>query len=478
MRNNWAVLVKPTNDCNLDCEYCFEKESRVRYAGCKMDDKMISHIVKMAAEFSKEVQWIWHGGEPTLMGPEWYEHMQKYFFENYNTRWVQKLQTNGILLENKKWMDMLKKTDILVGVSYDAMFQNIRTKKDVDMLDIFHSYRGNGVRLGAITVINDKSIEKLIDMYEFYKKNLPGSMPSFNIVFSSSQSKKNNLMINDADKYMNAFMRYYKYWLYDTDDNSLNERLIDTVNKQIMGAASEVCTEGDCRDRWLGINSNGDIKPCDRDFIEDYSMGNIMDYDKLEDVYLSPGFSKYYEDVDERIENICKPCGYLSLCNGGCNGNHVAAAGSAKYIDEFGCEVYKRKFNEVYDLLRTLDIYSEKINRVMQRIIAESAFMTIKEITDFLKSKGISKKLEYFSEGKEIFNSVEYKVFRVFNPLKRTLINSEHYDVSEVGMDMYIDTNYGETYDFNSMKEARFEHMETIYNENEQRISTILEGGN
>jgi len=140
--------------------------------------------------------------------------------------------------------------------------------------------------------------------------------------------------------------------------------------------------------------------------------------------------------------------------------------------------VYKRKFNEVYDLLRTLDIYSEKINRVMQRIIAESAFMTIKEITDFLKSKGISKKLEYFSEGKEIFNSVEYKVFRVFNPLKRTLINSEHYDVSEVGMDMYIDTNYGETYDFNSMKEARFEHMETIYNENEQRISTILEGGN
>src|SRR5436190_9350716 len=72
------VMAKPTGAvCNLDCEYCFFLSKEMLYPGSRfrmaedLQEAYVRQLLEAHAE-APEVVVAWQGGEPTLMGLEFF----------------------------------------------------------------------------------------------------------------------------------------------------------------------------------------------------------------------------------------------------------------------------------------------------------------------------------------------------------------------------------------------------------------------
>jgi uncharacterized protein len=81
------VLVKPAGSiCNLDCKYCYFLSKEMLYPGSQsqMADELLESYIRQTIEAhqTSEVVLAWQGGEPTLMGLDFFRrsvaHQQKY----------------------------------------------------------------------------------------------------------------------------------------------------------------------------------------------------------------------------------------------------------------------------------------------------------------------------------------------------------------------------------------------------------------
>ena len=121
------LLAKPTGAvCNLDCSYCFFLSKEMLYPGSRfrMADELLEAYVRQLVEAHAglpEVAVAWQGGEPTLMGIEFFrrsvEHVEQYL--KPGQRPVYSIQTNGTLLDDD-WAAFFREHDFLVGISIDG----------------------------------------------------------------------------------------------------------------------------------------------------------------------------------------------------------------------------------------------------------------------------------------------------------------------------------------------------------------------
>lgn len=423
-KENISILLKPTHDCNFDCEYCYEKPIRDKYRHLKMDYKVIDKIIKMLSLYSKRASWIWHGGEPTLMGVKWYKDIQELFYKyDDDIKIKQSLQTNGSLL-NKDWAELNKLYGIDIGISYDGNSQDVRNSK-YNVKNSVLNFVENGGRCGGIAVINKENYKNHIDIYNEYKNQMKISC-SMNHIFSTEGTKEFDLEMSVID-FVEEYKKFLEYWIYDSSEEAISERTVIVLMGLVLGKTNNICTYSDCRKRWLCVNTNGDIYPCDRYLPERYKMGNINEINKFDGIFDSKAYKLYYSEIEQRLNTHCKECGYLEYCNGGCNANHIVASGDGTGIDKFSCEILRRKFNITYDTLRNVDIYESNLNPHFIELINDEVVFTLKEIKSFLEEKGYSTNWSYVDDGKELFNCKEFKIFRLFNPIK-SINDSEHVD--------------------------------------------------
>jgi uncharacterized protein len=120
------LLAKPTGaTCNLACSYCFFLDKALLYPNShfRMTDETLEAYIQQVIESHQgsEVTIAWQGGEPTLMGVDFYRkaiHFQEKHrrpgmtFENT-------MQTNGTLL-NEEWCEFFKENNFLIGISLDG----------------------------------------------------------------------------------------------------------------------------------------------------------------------------------------------------------------------------------------------------------------------------------------------------------------------------------------------------------------------
>ena len=120
------LLIKPySSGCNLRCKYCFYydvADNRIikNYGPMKFD--VLEKLVKEAFAYADTiVNFMFQGGEPTLVGIEYYRKFHEYveIYNKNNIRTAFFMQTNGTLL-NREWIELYKKYDYLIGISIDG----------------------------------------------------------------------------------------------------------------------------------------------------------------------------------------------------------------------------------------------------------------------------------------------------------------------------------------------------------------------
>jgi MoaA/NifB/PqqE/SkfB family radical SAM enzyme len=121
------VMAKPTGAvCNLDCEYCFFLSKEMLYPGSRfrmaagLQETYLRQLLEAHAR-APEVVVAWQGGEPTMMGLDFFRRaidLQRQYARP-GQRILNTIQTNGTLLDDE-WGEFLKASEFLVGISIDG----------------------------------------------------------------------------------------------------------------------------------------------------------------------------------------------------------------------------------------------------------------------------------------------------------------------------------------------------------------------
>jgi uncharacterized protein len=315
------AIIKVISACNLACRYC---DADI-YSNQRISIDTVSNIIKKALDYADYVEFVWHGGEPLLMGIHFYKEvveLQKKF-KHENQVIINSIATNGTLI-SQEWVDFFKANDFHVGVSLDGppevhnanrIFKSGQGSFGQVMRGI-RLLRENGVKFGVLAVITKETVrlgaKRFLDFFienGIFNIGILPQRPALNI------GRTDALPREEFEKFA---IELFDYW-YSLDDPRIEIREFDAILDRIFGAESKICIfGGDCRGKILAITPNGDVYPCD-DFMFDYryKLGNVREQTFEE--MLNPMNPKLIrirlEDLETKKSISCK---YLKICNYGC----------------------------------------------------------------------------------------------------------------------------------------------------------------
>src|SRR5689334_10975655 len=121
------LLSKPTGaQCNLDCEYCFFLSKEMLYPDSRFrmsEDTLELYLRQLIEAHSRvpEVTIAWQGGEPTLMGLDFFRRSVELAdaYLRPGQRATYTIQTNATLLD-EDWAVFFREHGFLGGLSLDG----------------------------------------------------------------------------------------------------------------------------------------------------------------------------------------------------------------------------------------------------------------------------------------------------------------------------------------------------------------------
>ncbi|MDE5732262.1 MAG: radical SAM protein, partial [Bacteroidales bacterium] len=175
-------MIKPAGSlCNLDCSYCYYLDKADIYGGRepRMSLGMLEDYIRKYIEANdvKDVTFNWHGGEPMVMGLDFYRkavELELKYAGNKNIH--NTIQTNGTLM-TYEWADFFRNNGFLVGISVDGPKDiHDRFRKDKGGAPTFDKvmrgleilYR-HGVQYNTMTTISRAGEGRGLEVYNFLK---------------------------------------------------------------------------------------------------------------------------------------------------------------------------------------------------------------------------------------------------------------------------------------------------------------------
>jgi uncharacterized protein len=181
--DNFHVMAKPSGAiCNLNCTYCFYLEKELlfdRTSRFRMSDEVLEAYVRQQIEGQRgsEASFAWQGGEPTLMGLDFFKKAVALQHRYANGRAIHNaFQTNGVLLDDA-WGEFLHRERFLVGLSIDGP-QELHDLYRVDKggkptfdkvmrgIEVLQRHR---VDFNTLSVVHRESARRPLEVYEFLK---------------------------------------------------------------------------------------------------------------------------------------------------------------------------------------------------------------------------------------------------------------------------------------------------------------------
>ena len=189
----YHLLVKPTGAiCNLDCKYCFFLSKEMLYPGSRfrMADELLETYIRQLLESHRvpEVTIAWQGGEPTLMGLDFFkrsvELAEKY--KKPGQRISHTMQTNGTKLDDE-WCAFFKANDFLIGLSVDGpkeIHDTYRVNKggagSFDQVMRGWEYlRKHRVEYNILCTVHAANADYPLEVYRFFRDELETQFVQF-----------------------------------------------------------------------------------------------------------------------------------------------------------------------------------------------------------------------------------------------------------------------------------------------------------
>jgi len=380
-------MVKPIGaTCNLDCCYCYylhKKELFNQAPNARMSDDLLEEHIRqyIEAQTADEVVFSWQGGEPTLLGIDFFRRVvdlqEKY--RRPGQRIENDLQTNGTLF-NEDWAAFLKQHSFLVGLSIDGpeiLHDFYRTFRDgqpthAKVMAAARLLKKSGVPFNALCVINRENAKYPLDVYRFLTRELgvrrvqfipcveprdfrkappqewnasimaelgsPQSCPGH------PQSVVTDWSVDPGD--WGAFLcKVWDEW-YRRDYGKVHVNLFETAIAQSLGLPAQRCVTAEFCGKGLAVEHNGDVFVCDHYVYPLYQLGNIHD-DHLGTLAFSERQKSFGFNKRNSLPNLCRNCDHLTLCWGECPKNRLLRTPDGEPGLNYLCQGQKKFFTHI-----------------------------------------------------------------------------------------------------------------------------------
>ena len=356
------VMAKPTgSDCNLNCAYCFFLKKEGLYPGSdfRMSDEVHEAYIRQLfeAHHVPQVTVAWQGGEPTLMGLDFFRRsveLQKKYAKP-GTRIENTFQTNGILL-NDEWCQFFHENNFLIGLSIDGPkeLHDFYRKDKADhgtfdrVVKAARLLQKHKVEFNILCTVNSKNADYPIDVYRFFRDKLG----THYIQFIPIVERDNESGFQEGDKVTDRSVRpdQWERFLIEIFDEWVRQDVgktfvlnFDGALAGWLGMAGTVCIFGPACGLGMALEHNGDLYSCDHFVEPKYLLGNIMKKSMAE-IAACEKQRKFGQDKRDTLPQYCRRCEFLHICNGECPKNRLIKTPDGQEGLNYLCEGFKAFF--------------------------------------------------------------------------------------------------------------------------------------
>jgi uncharacterized protein len=376
------VLAKPSGaTCNLACSYCFFLDKELLYPNSKfrMNEETLEAYIQQLIEThrSQQVTVAWQGGEPTLMGVDFYrkaiEYQDKYrrpgmTFENT-------MQTNGTLLDDE-WCQFFKENDFLIGISIDGP-RHLHDAHRVDkggkptfdrVMRGLRLLQKHGVEYNILVTVNRLTADHPKEVYRFLRDEAKTDWIQFIPVIERLNPDGLNLVqggqqVSPRSVRPEQFGRFLIQVFDEWVQNDVGKIYVQTFEAALRNwmrlPSSGMCVFEKTCGYGLALEHNGDLYSCDHFVEPDYLLGNIKEQHMLE-IVGSDKQHKFGQDKYDRLPQYCLECPVLFACNGECPKNRFITSPPGEETSDgepglnYLCAGYKAFFQSVDEPMKIM----------------------------------------------------------------------------------------------------------------------------
>jgi uncharacterized protein len=409
------VLIKPTGAiCNLDCKYCFFLSKEMLYPGSRfqMAEKLLEIYLRQLLESHRapEVNVAWQGGEPTLMGLDFFkssvEQVNK--LKRPGQRIQYTIQTNGTQLDDE-WGMFFKQNNFLVGLSVDGpkdLHDVYRVNKGGagsfdQVMRGFEYLRKHQVDVNILCTVHAANQNHPLKVYRFFRDELRTQFIQFipviervtasflaiaNEGWSERPGGERPLYTIEGDlvtersvearAYGQFLIAIFDEWV-KTDVGKVFIQHFDSALANWLGVPGAVCIFTETCGRALALEHNGDVYSCDH-FVEPaYKLGNIQNTHLIE-LITSPQQVKFGQDKKDSLPRYCRECKVRFACHGECPKNRFLKTPDGEDGLNYLCAAYKDFFTHIDSSMKIMaQLLKERrfADEIMQLSAAEKEIL-------------------------------------------------------------------------------------------------------
>ncbi len=378
------AMAKPIGStCNLDCTYCYylSKEYLANGPGAgRMSDETLERYIQqyIAGVTGSEVIFSWQGGEPTLLGLDFFRKVVA--FEKKYARPGQRiendLQTNGTLLD-EEWCGFLKEHRFLVGLSIDGpreIHDHYRvTKGQRPTFDqVFAGAKllqRHGIPFNTLTCVHRFNGRRPRDVYRFLRQELDSKNIQFIPIVEHRDFKRlapqkwndaelpkdgdpearpgrpNSIVTDwsvDPDDWGYFLCQVFDRWLAN-DLGKVMVNHFETLVGQHLGFPSQMCIYSETCGKAVAVENDGSVYACDHYVYPEYRLGNVST-GILGEMVFSREQAGFGLSKSGSLPQYCRQCAYLKDCWGECPKNRFIRTPDGEPGLNYLCRGFKKFF--------------------------------------------------------------------------------------------------------------------------------------
>jgi uncharacterized protein len=395
------LLAKPTGaTCNLDCEYCFFLSKEMLYPGSRfrMAEGMLERYIRqlIEAHSSPFVTIAWQGGEPTLMGVDFFrrsiEFVERYRRPGMTVEYT--IQTNGTLIDDA-FAAFFKEHDFLVGISIDgppAMHDAYRVDRGGAPTfqrvarGLEHLQR-HGVEFNTLTTLHAANADRPVEVYRFLRDEIGSRYLQFIPIIERLPAPRVDVPLEElglspglaqrapwrswrdrplyrqegslvthrsvtAQQYGSFLIGVFDEWVR-RDIGTVYVQMFDVALANWYGEPPSLCIHSETCGTALALEHNGDLYSCDHFVEEDFKLGNIAETPMV-DLVASQQQRDFGLAKGESLPAYCRGCDVRFACHGGCPKDRFIRTPDGVAGLNYLCDGYKAFFHHVDGPMREM----------------------------------------------------------------------------------------------------------------------------
>lgn len=359
-----SLLIKPAGpDCNLACEYCFYTRKAKLYPRDKkhrMTRRVAQEMIRQYMAMSPgTATFAWQGGEPTLMGIDFFRLVVALQQKHGHSGQVvaNALQTNGTLID-AEWARFLRRYNFLVGISIDGPPEiHDKWRRDhagaPSLADVMRGQRilaEHGVEHNALTMLTSHSADKARIIWDFLRENGIDFMQFIPCLERDLETGEIDEYSVTPEQYGQFMCEMFDLWSAP-DCPEVYIRFFNDLLEIYMGGEGPSCMLKDRCGEYVVIEHNGDVYACDFFVQPDCYAGNLL-HTPLEEIIQSEVLEEFA--LRKGIAGPeCGGCPWWEQCFGGCPKDRVYATGHTR-CSSYLCKGYQMLFEHADARLREL----------------------------------------------------------------------------------------------------------------------------